>query len=664
MNIGFLIGANSTFYDFLSTTYKLLVGLITKGVLTFAALGAILLYVVWMGFSLGFCFSRKFYSKCRKIEKYIESNGIQNQNKIDEKLCNLSSGFAFAWKKFKKASNCLPSDVVKRRDVLDVEISGGILNQGKSLMKSYIYTITILLFIFNLALLGNSMPIDCYIVAESMVLPIIFLIVAKLFYFLYTTIKQQIYSLSVEEFYELMEKLDSEFAGLKTDSTAVTDNAAPPVSDFNDNQLENKVEEKTWVETNEFVGQEEQESTNESNFVYPVQDESKQVEDVQEKKPEEKFYSAEKIEEQGYVNEVPEAEEKQIYVNVDSNYVLKDEPGETVYNDAVVANTANETELKIPEGEVGQEDAELENEAVETEETEEPEEPETEDVVDETNETKQGETDDVDFGEFENTITQDQEETAEQMEEEFDEPEVGSNEELEQGEFDNPENENSDEIETEEYKEPNEETETEDVEVVSLDDGDELGEIGEKDEESNDIDFFGDDSDEQFYFETNETEHTQDDSLTTDDVAEQIGEQKNLEIEDENESPLLIRNSGNKIHRSEGDIEKLKENLDALMEGKDISPVDESNDDDGIKLRENSEEQMETKQGKRGRPKNNVKVVDGMQISNDEEFAECLTRAEKLMRKSEEGLSQSQSKRIEKELKALMDAMNKYKENK
>ena len=65
----------------------------------------------------------------------------------------------------------------------------------------------------------------------------------------------------------------------------------------------------------------------------------------------------------------------------------------------------------------------------------------------------------------------------------------------------------------------------------------------------------------------------------------------------------------------------------------------------------------------RGRPKKQ-EVSESMVIKSDKEFDEVLSRAEKLMRKSEEGLSASQSKRIEKELKMLMDAMNRYKESK
>ena len=72
-----------------------------------------------------------------------------------------------------------------------------------------------------------------------------------------------------------------------------------------------------------------------------------------------------------------------------------------------------------------------------------------------------------------------------------------------------------------------------------------------------------------------------------------------------------------------------------------------------------TEEKKTTKT--RGRPKKQV-FDETLTIKNDKEFDEVLSRAEKLMKKSEEGLSASQSKRIEKELKMLMDAMNKYKE--
>ena len=76
-------------------------------------------------------------------------------------------------------------------------------------------------------------------------------------------------------------------------------------------------------------------------------------------------------------------------------------------------------------------------------------------------------------------------------------------------------------------------------------------------------------------------------------------------------------------------------------------------------------EEVETvvKRG-RGRPKKEVSETGELVIKNDKEFEEALVRAEKLMRKNEEPLSASQTKRIEKQIKELVDAMTKYKEGK
>ena len=66
----------------------------------------------------------------------------------------------------------------------------------------------------------------------------------------------------------------------------------------------------------------------------------------------------------------------------------------------------------------------------------------------------------------------------------------------------------------------------------------------------------------------------------------------------------------------------------------------------------------------RGRPRKEVSSSGELVITNDKEFEDALVRAEKLMRKNEEPLSASQTKRIEKQIKELVDAMTKYKEGK
>lgn len=75
------------------------------------------------------------------------------------------------------------------------------------------------------------------------------------------------------------------------------------------------------------------------------------------------------------------------------------------------------------------------------------------------------------------------------------------------------------------------------------------------------------------------------------------------------------------------------------------------------------EEVVEEKR-KRGRPRKEVSETGELVIKNEKDFEDALVRAEKLMRKSEEGLSASQTKRIEKQIKELVDAMTKYKEGK
>lgn len=66
-----------------------------------------------------------------------------------------------------------------------------------------------------------------------------------------------------------------------------------------------------------------------------------------------------------------------------------------------------------------------------------------------------------------------------------------------------------------------------------------------------------------------------------------------------------------------------------------------------------------TKSG-RGRPKSKS-YNEPFEIQNDEEFDEVLATANKLMRKSEGNLSETQAKKVEKELAILMEAMSNYK---
>ena len=128
----------SEIYDYLLTAYKVLVGLVTTKRLIFAALLAFGFYLVWICVSLLFSFQRRFGKRCIKIYNFVRKNEMNQENRhiLDLKIQNVSSGFCHGWKKFKSSDMGRPSDYINRRDALDVEVSGGVLNQGKTLMKA------------------------------------------------------------------------------------------------------------------------------------------------------------------------------------------------------------------------------------------------------------------------------------------------------------------------------------------------------------------------------------------------------------------------------------------------------------------------------------------------------------------------------------------------
>ena len=118
-------------------------------------------------------------------------------------------------------------------------------------------------------------------------------------------------------------------------------------------------------------------------------------------------------------------------------------------------------------------------------------------------------------------------------------------------------------------------------------------------------------------------------------------------VEDISVQMLEIQNeTGMKQQNSADTIEKENDKVyNDLREGED-----------------NMEElKPEVKRG-RGRPRKEKTPEGELVIHNDKEFEEALVRAEKLMKKNDEPLSQSQQKRVEKALKELVDAMKKYKE--
>lgn len=743
----------SELYDYLLTVYKVLVGLVTTKRLIFVALMAFAFYVVWICVSLLFSFQRKFGKRCSKLSSFIRKNSMDSTNLqvVDLKIENISSGFYHGWKKF-KASSGKPSDFINRRDALDVEVSGGVLNQGKTIMRAYITLTTVILALFNFAYLGSDSTITSYLIAESLVLPLVYFVIMKLFYFLYTSIKQQLYKQDIECFYELIGILDETF-GEDVVTVPRMSMQMPTAVSFDeavaDEQpvLEGKTEELATEETvEEEVTQEESEEDSSLKTLDKY--------DVFKKK---------NIDVDKIINEVPHNAGTSLpYINVDSDYVIKDD--DNLANVKIVTEEDNASSIL---GGMMQDRASLkknnENFLDVEKEVAEIDENKLAEANSEKIAEKESEVAEEDpfgsLGQFEiaeNAVQPAEESSEEVTSSEESAPEVESTEAKAVEEEKTPEvivpevvEENSpEEVSDEEkesiavavsnfkakksklasggvviernqpiarrerpvkyeepepveeyYEEPQQTPEYPQVhdEIRQLDVNENTDSILNSIKSSaggsyeqpyqggyadpyagqgyanpnqnygyqggyvqNNPGFglpqnpyvgaqqagygaYQNNAYQQADYGMNQNPYAQGyDSYAGSEQNETFEEVEEDFVEEEVEEAPVVKKTTKKVRTKEE--EPRPRNLRKKSEAKAV-------------------EETKTPAKTRGRPKKQ-EVSESMVIKNDKEFDEVLSRAEKLMRKSEEGLSASQSKRIEKELKMLMDAMNRYKENK
>ena len=290
-------------YNYLVTIYKVIVGLVTPERLMGVALGAFGVYVIWMTISLLASFQRKFNSRCQELVNFtIRTKDIEKNPELLDKMADkISSGFGYGWKKFRNSEVGKPSDFITRREALDVEVNGGILNNGKTMMRAFISFITVLLAIFNLVYVGGEKSLTFMIFAEALFLPLIFYIVVKLFYFLHSSIKQKLYKMSIESFYEVIDLLDAKFVK-KGRFVAIEGEET-----LEENE-EEKTEEEGLEENEEEKGEEEPEEEVDSLDKY----------DIFKKKNID-------IDLDKLLSETPKSDATLPFINVDSDYVIKDD---------------------------------------------------------------------------------------------------------------------------------------------------------------------------------------------------------------------------------------------------------------------------------------------------------------------------------------------------
>ncbi len=702
-------------YYYLVTIYKGIVGLVTPERLIAVALGALGIYLVWMSISLVTSFQRKFNSRCQELINFtIRTKEIEKQPELLDKMADkISSGFGFGWKKFRNCEVGKPSDFITRRESLEVEVNGGLLNNGKTMMRAYISFITIVLAIFNFAYIGGENALTFMVFAESLFLPLVFLLVIKLFYFLHSSIKQKLYKMDIESFYELIDLLDSKF-----------------------------VKKGRLVAVEGEEAEEEGEETEEESLEDEEPEEEPEEEDSLDKYD---FFKKKNIDVSKLMNETPKSDSTLPYINVDSDYVIKDDDEvgskqvgqddnmSTIFG-GMLQNTSGmkkNTFVDLEKGKAEIDEDKLEkmsaaaNEIIESEDK-------PEETAEEPKDEPKEETPEVEETPKATAPVANFEEKKFAME-------VNRNEDIpfkknERGEETNltedatPNSNKFIEIEKNE-KEDYSLQEENIANVVSgfkanrskLASGGMIIERNEpiaKRERSNYVSESSSEPVAPTYEEpksditrpsTQEDTESVLNTLKTGGSGYDAGYTGNQVFAPStnygsvnydqgygyNSQPMYQQpQMGGYSYGSQPVYPSYNQSsygmgVQGMQQNQAYEDYEEDYEDDveevveekakkkkPTRTKENEPRPRNLKTGakksvkeevpqveKRGRPKKQ-EVSESMVIENDKQFNEVLARAEKLMRKNEEGLSESQSKRIEKEIKILMDAMNRYKESK
>lgn len=780
---------------------KLLIGYVTTQRLIYGALISLAFFLVWTALANHASSIKRFYKRCAKLEKYLRKNnvGYENIDSLDRFCRKISNSFFYGWSKFKrqKSNDKKPSDFLNKRDVLDSEVSGGMLNHGKTLMKTFIGITTVLLFIFNLAFIGKDATFTFNVLVEAMFLPFVYYVVMILVYFISNLIRQQIYIIASSHFYSLVDSLDRIFDAKVTEEIEIVNKKG--INDFVDEQ--SPVKEETHDElskeqiVNEQIVEESDEET--KNIEEDIDELSEDTLDINESEnssepvakavdlsqfeilnnSEEKDISLDesiqlgeennlgKIEEElevvdtqkeedlknvdteieenenvevesdqevqnslvvtrnweaeenldyydvfkkknidvdKYINEIPDDVEQEIsLINENANYFPNDELSDDLSNDSEIEKVESVEELL--ENEVNNDDEKVDEDLQEDileeiSENEEEDESTSENVEEQTimidSNNEQEENTEADLSDEESKQESNKEQQDEDSvfdlndllgdeEAEFELSETDDEQNNEQTDLENTQElesiENNEEFNLEDINSSNDEIEAnefdffkddsvEDVDIFEEENIDEESELKSKIEQnlndsSKEIDMKLEDNID-FSALVDEFKQNHDDAS---DNIEDVEKEEKVEesLNEINNSETIDDNNINTkdIYKKINDLEDLI--YSAISKEENNQKEDKANNKSGSKSKKSKKGKSkmtgENEKKTRGRPK--MRIIDeSLTIKNDEEFEEILSRAEKLMRKSEEGLSASQSKRIEKELKIMVDAMNKYKE--
>lgn len=236
---------------YVETCFNLLVGLVSQDLLIYIALGVAVGLLAWIFLSLAFSTEVKISHNSKNLSRFIEENGINGESeaKIIALVNKMPNQFVRRFKLWQSSNYQTPETYFDQQKCVETPLYGGMLNQNRSVMKSVIFGVTLALFVFSLALMGNESAVTGLSLAQALVIPVLALLVYRIEYYVYTAIRHHYYRIAVENFNELVDVLNEKYE--QSEIQLKEAQSVSSVEAFNEAELEE--------EPNEFEGEDMEE---------------------------------------------------------------------------------------------------------------------------------------------------------------------------------------------------------------------------------------------------------------------------------------------------------------------------------------------------------------------------------------------------------------------
>lgn len=200
--------------DYFKAMFNLVVGIVNADTIIYAAIIVFFLLALWIVLSLVTSRELKIAQNAKKLGKYIDENGINDENEAEviALVSKMPKQFIGEYKVWHSMGGVIPGIWFNEQTCVETPLYGGIYNQNRSVMKSVINGFVIIMLILSLALVGNQeTALTGLSVAEAFVVPMFAYLLYKIEYYVYTNIRQYYYKLAVENYDELIDIMNEKY---------------------------------------------------------------------------------------------------------------------------------------------------------------------------------------------------------------------------------------------------------------------------------------------------------------------------------------------------------------------------------------------------------------------------------------------------------------------